>query len=36
MSLTLLLVEDEIRQSEAVRALFEGSSSDTTVLVTPT
>jgi two-component system, cell cycle sensor histidine kinase and response regulator CckA len=36
MPVTLLLVEDDVRQSEAMRSLFEESSADTTVIVAPT
>ncbi len=36
MSVTLLLVEDDPNQSEAMRSLFEESSADTTVIIAPT
>ena len=36
MTVTLLLVEDDIRQSNALRSLFEESAPDTTVLVAAT
>ncbi|HYR28496.1 MAG TPA: response regulator [Thermoanaerobaculia bacterium] len=36
MSVTLLLVEDDVRQSEALRSLFEESSPETAVAVAPT
>ena len=36
MPVTLLLVEDDVRQSGAMQSLFEESSPDTTVIVAST